>query len=589
MGRQVLVSAVSPTVAETTFITVVLLSSTFLLSLAAWVRSNTEGVASKLIVYWAASYPILGILTVAHALAPNTQHAQYLYNVSTSISSGVPLLVFLFTLVYTGRTRWISRRVVGVFVVWYLLLAAVSVTDPVFGLAFTGYEVSSGPITYVYGTPTGLYSVVSLPLWLFMLAPPALLGSRMLSDSGVTRAQTASLFAAFCVPFVVMFLWLGMLLPVPATGAFIIGATVSGSLIWLAVHRYHLFDLVPLSREMVFDELNDAVVVVDRDGRLLDYNYVALETFPKLDGEVGSNVADLVPALVGDGDLTGGTPFPSSFTSYRDGEPRVYDVTVSPLPSEENCHGYGLIVHDVTDRRRRIRDLEQQTTQLERFASTLSHDLRNPLNVAQGNIELAMAEDDPAERLERADDAVARIEQMIEDLLTLSREGRTIDDRQFVDLTDVASSAWKTTATANANLVIELESNTGVFADETRLQNVFENLFRNALTFGDDDVSIRMGRTDDGFYVEDDGPGIPEDEREKVFEYEYTTDDDGTGLGLAIVDSIARAHGWSVDVTDGRDGGARFVFSSVDLVNDPSAAAVQADGSGQAAPTNCEL
>ncbi|WP_177227577.1 sensor histidine kinase [Halomicrobium zhouii] len=575
------------TVAETMFIIAMLLSSTFMLSLAAWIRSYAENFAAKLIVYWAAIYPVLGILAIAHVVAPDLQFARTLYAVSNAISSLVPLLVFLFTLAYTGRARWLSRRVLGVFAAWYLLLAGLAVTDPVLGLAYGEFVVVDGPITYVYGMPTGLYSVLSLPVWLFMVAPPALLGARALSDTGVTRAQTASLFAAFTVPFVVMFLWLGQLVPVPANGAFLFGSVLSGLFVGRAVDRYNLFDLVPLAREMVFDELNDAVVVVDRDHRLLDYNYVAIDTFPGLEGEIGTNVTELVPALAGDDDGDSEGPFPSSFTSYRDGEPRIYDVTVSHLPSEENCHGYGLIIHDVTERRRRIRDLEQQTTQLERFASTLSHDLRNPLNVAQGNIQLAM-DTGATERLERADDAIERIEQIIDDLLTLSREGRTIDDRQFVGLTDVAEAAWKTTATADATLEVELDPDTGVFADETRLQNVFENLFRNALSFGGAGVTIRVGSEDDGFYVEDDGPGIAPTEREKVFEYEYTTDSDGTGLGLAIVESITSAHGWSVHVTDGHDGGARFVFSDVDLVDGPSSATGQTDGVGPVAPTNTE-
>jgi len=133
------------------------------------------------------------------------------------------------------------------------------------------------------------------------------------SDGGfrITRAQTASLFAAFTVPFLVMFLWLGQVLPVPADGAFVMGAVVSGLFIGLGVYRYNLFDLVPLAREMVFDELNDAVIVVDRDRRLLDYNYVAIETFPGLEGQIGSDVTDLLPALTGDEDSDSDGPFPS--------------------------------------------------------------------------------------------------------------------------------------------------------------------------------------------------------------------------------------------------------------------------------------
>ena len=82
-----------------------------------------------------------------------------------------------------------------------------------------------------------------------------------------------------------------------------------------------------------------------------------------------------------------------------------------------------------------------------------------------------------------------------------------------------------------------------------------------------DDVTVRVGpiettqvSTDrvNGFYVADDGPGIPEDERESVFEGGYSTSDDGTGLGLAIVRSIAEAHGWTATVAERDAGGARF-------------------------------
>ncbi|PSQ13647.1 hypothetical protein BRC98_01200, partial [Halobacteriales archaeon QS_7_68_65] len=69
---------------------------------------------------------------------------------------------------------------------------------------------------------------------------------------------------------------------------------------------------------------------------------------------------------------------------------------------------------------------------------------------------------------------------------------------------------------------------------------------------------IRVGRSPGGFYVEDDGPGIAENEREKVFDSGYTTGEEGTGMGLSIVETIATAHGWAIDVTDGAGDGARF-------------------------------
>jgi signal transduction histidine kinase len=98
---------------------------------------------------------------------------------------------------------------------------------------------------------------------------------------------------------------------------------------------------------------------------------------------------------------------------------------------------------------------------------------------------------------------------------------------------------------------------------------LFENLFRNAIDHGTNgsldstDITVTVG-FDDVLYVEDNGPGIPEDQREAVFEPGNTTTDDGSGLGLAIVEQIARAHGWEVDATEGADGGARFEFPGVE-------------------------
>ena len=80
-------------------------------------------------------------------------------------------------------------------------------------------------------------------------------------------------------------------------------------------------------------------------------------------------------------------------------------------------------------------------------------------------------------------------------------------------------------------------------------------------------LTVTLGRHADGFYVEDDGSGVPPEERDEVFDYEFSTDEDGTGLGLAIVEAIARAHGWSVGMTEGSDGGARVVFSGVDVAD----------------------
>lgn len=214
---------------------------------------------------------------------------------------------------------------------------------------------------------------------------------------------------------------------------------------------------------------------------------------------------------------------------------------------------FAVISRDVSERKERER-------RLERFASIVSHDLRNPLNVAQGRVDLA-ADDCDSEHLDHVADAHERMNALIDSLLSLSQEGDLATDLEGVDLADAVERAWSSVPTDDAHLQLTVTGS--VSADRSRLAQLFENLFRNSVEHGGSDVTITVGDLDDGFYVADDGPGIPGNRRDSVFETGYTTSD-GTGFGLAIVEQVAEAHDWSVELTDSDDGGVRFEFSGVD-------------------------
>ena len=204
----------------------------------------------------------------------------------------------------------------------------------------------------------------------------------------------------------------------------------------------------------------------------------------------------------------------------------------------------------------RERELAEQNERLDQFASILSHDLRNPLSVAKGRLELARMDCD-SEHLESVDGALDHMETLISTLLTVARGGDSVEDPVPVSLRSAAERAWGHVDTAAATL--EVDEDVTVEADSTRLAQMLENLFRNAVEHGGEDVTVTVGPLEEGgFYVADDGPGIPEEERESVFEMGNSTKANGTGLGLAIVEQIADAHGWEVSVVRGEDGGARF-------------------------------
>lgn len=210
----------------------------------------------------------------------------------------------------------------------------------------------------------------------------------------------------------------------------------------------------------------------------------------------------------------------------------------------------------------RERELIKQNARLEEFASIVSHDLRNPLGVASGRLELASEECD-SEHIEHVERAHGRIRALIEDLLTLAREGETVTDLEPVALAPLIEGCWANVETAEAMLVTEVERT--IQADKSRLKQLFENLMRNAVEHGGEDVSVTVGGLDDGFYIEDDGPGIPADEREHIFEAGYSTSEDGTGFGLSIVKQIIEAHDWRIRVTDGAEGGVRFEITAVEF------------------------
>jgi PAS domain S-box-containing protein len=382
------------------------------------------------------------------------------------------------------------------------------------------------------------------------------------------------------------------------------------------------------------EEVAEIGVEVARDVLDLDANAIHLadETSPELQPVAATDPAyDLV------GELPTFTPGNSiAWQVYESGEPRAIDsVREDPkvynpdTPIRSELHlpldDYGLLIAGSPTRaafdqedillgeilarnittalehvqrteklQARERKLSRQNDRLEQFASIISHDLRNPLSVAQGRLELAEGQCD-SEHLAAVGDAHDRMRTLIEDLLTLAREGDDVDDLESVDLAAITRDCWANVQTAEATLVTDASGT--ILADRSRLKQLFENLVRNSVEHGsagsrsqsdhsvehgstsdppgsedekarhDEAVTITVGELDDGFYVEDDGPGIPEAERETVFEAGYSTSGEGTGFGLSIVERIADAHGWQIRVLDGSRGGARFEITGVEFVD----------------------
>ena len=225
--------------------------------------------------------------------------------------------------------------------------------------------------------------------------------------------------------------------------------------------------------------------------------------------------------------------------------------------------GYVINSRDVTDRERREKQLRRERDRLEQFANIVSHDLSNPLQVAKGRLELA-TEDSDSPHLDAVDRALDRMEVLIEDVLSLARQGMPVGELEAVDLGEVVTNSWRNVDTKAGTLDTDVSDI--IKADRSRLQQLIENIIRNAVEHGGDDLTITVGQMEDGFFIEDDGPGIPEDKRDDIFEAGYSGTPSGTGFGPAIVKEITNAHNWEILVTESSAGGARFEITGVEVV-----------------------
>lgn len=201
--------------------------------------------------------------------------------------------------------------------------------------------------------------------------------------------------------------------------------------------------------------------------------------------------------------------------------------------------------------------LEDRNEDLRNFAGFVSHDLRNPLSIAKGhtsilknNIELT---DRNRESIEAIENAHNRIDDIINDVLLISGKKQSLDKEEF-DLTELIESCWKNVPLDGITLDLKFDEMI-VEGDKSKIAQVIENLFRNVQEHGGDNIEV--GQIKGGFYIQDNGDGIPEEARNNLFEMGFSTNEDGNGIGLKIVSQIIELHDWKIRAVNS-DKGAKF-------------------------------
>lgn len=324
--------------------------------------------------------------------------------------------------------------------------------------------------------------------------------------------------------------------------------------------------------EQAINALDDLFYVVGTDRKFIQWNNRLTEVTGYSDEELATMTAEqffpederdrIVDAI--EATFTKGKQIVEGTICTADGEEIPHEFTGARLTDREGeLVGLVGVGRNIAERKQREQRLQQQNERLNEFASVVSHDLRNPLNVAQGNLTFVRDEYE-SEALDEIAAALDRMQLLIDDLLTLAQDGQTVEEMWAVNLAEIARTSWKNVETRDA--VLSINTDRTIYADASRVQQLLENLIRNAVEHGGDAVTLTIGELahEDGFYVEDDGSGIPPDERDAVFQSGYSTSTDGTGFGLSIVKNIVDAHDWTIQVTEGRTGGTRFEITGVE-------------------------
>ncbi|WP_323676840.1 histidine kinase N-terminal 7TM domain-containing protein [Halorubellus sp. PRR65] len=710
------------------------LSATLSFALLAYIvtirRRNLDMLVVRTFVLLTLSFVVWGVADVLQLSATTLAAKRSFLAVQFLGAAAGTLSLFAFALAYTDNDHWVNRWTFAPLAVEAVAVFALLVTSPRYHQLYVvavDTQTTAGVVQLErsLGPAATAHVVVS---YLVIVASIGLLARFAVRFESLFRAQSIAVVVGVTLPFLTNVVWFLGEGPHQNIDLTVVGFGFAVFPLWYAVSRHDLLRISPVARDTVIEDMQDAVVVVDDTGHIVDANpAVATLGAPNVSELVGADATSALPFL--EPAITPNARTPDEVTVETDDATRYFDVNVQTLsgaehgtrlvllrdvterrrveeryqrlienssdmitvidadatikydsPAIESLLGYdqdewigrqapdrlhpedrdrivarfrdgvtepgyetraeyrvrhadgsyrvfesfasnllhdpvveGVVLNsrDVTDRKRRERELERTNERLDEFASVVSHDLRNPLTVGNGYLDMAREGD--LEALDEVATAHERMEQIIDDALELAREAETVDGVTTVSLDDVVADAWGSVDTDEATL----EGVTGatILADRARLQRLLENLFRNAVEHGGHDVEVSVdveyaidedsgdedGRTDveDGdtgveaedadaserrrvaaFAVSDDGAGIPPAERDSVFESGVSSREDGTGFGLAIVETIAKAHEWSVRVTESDAGGARFVVE-LDGDRGRGSSGDRSDGNGQ--------
>ena len=567
-----------------------LVSGVLVLLFAAYLAVRAESA-----VRWFAGMMTLNAwwaITYALELASRTLPAMLFWiRVEYVAIAFVPAVWFVFVLKYVGREAWITLRN-GVLIFGFPAVTLLAVwTNGWHRLHYRSVALdTSGPFPLLSFERGPWYHVHTVFFYALVGFGLFLLIARFRGADRVYRRQNMAILGGALIPWFSNFAYLLGFRPYghmdPTPFAFLGTSFVLG----FALVRFRLFDVVPLARERVIEGIREGMLVLDRDGRVIDLN-ATMRGFlgAQADGAVGETLAALFPRQEGLSAVAVAAEGGQLEMELEVGaEVRTVDVHVTPL-HDERGHRCGtlLIFWDITDRKHASQLLESQAAQLRdlnqvktRMLSIIAHDLRSPLASLTGVLQIAdsgmLTEKEFRDLIPMISRGVTDASTLLENLLHWSKsqlEGEVIQPERF-RLKDLIAQNLvlfeKKAAEKGVMLSDAVPADAEVFADRNMMALVVRNLVGNAVKFcrkGDRiGLSCVMDADVTTLCVADTGVEMGPDVISKLFGFEIisrpgTEEERGTGLGLKLCRDFVEKNGGKIRVESAVGKGSRFFVS----------------------------
>jgi len=437
----------------------------------------------------------------------------------------VPVAWFILALFYTGRSRYVNQAIITLLCIIPAFTVVLVATNPLHYLYYSGFtpEVVNGVTIWLFNHgplfPINLGYTYILSILAFFLV---LIQFFVQFDR--YRKQTLILLIASLVPFIFNLVYVVQPAGLPQYDLTPISFTIMGILIAFGILRYRLFSGIPIVYASLFDSISDDVFVTDLEGEIIDVNPAALALAGKPAGWViGKTLSSVLPELPSAWNCRDSRKeFREELSLSKDGQKKYYAVTKVPLLSDDIEIGYLVTLRDITERRNALIARETANRKLNLLSDVTRHDINNQLTVLLGYLYLVKdGVSDPKilSYIEKEEHAASTISQQI--LFTREYQNIGMKAPAWQDIRETFQNAVQHHSTGDLGITID-PVDFEVFADPL-FEKTFYNLIDNSLRYGGEtmkNIRISSKVKPDGLFIfyDDDGVGIPVNEKSRIFE-----------------------------------------------------------------------